>query len=317
MSLDIVERKKGISIIIPTFNRAEFVKDAISSVIQQGYPGPIEIIISDDGSTDRTLAAASSFGSKVIILKKPKDCSTQGASGARNRGILSATQPFICFLDSDDFYLPGHLEKMENAISSDAELGFALCNSLEMLNNKKEERFRRWTKTNIEPRDLDNLSITTIHFANSNGFIFKKEVFEKVGLFNEDIQVGEDSDMWMRINEKFKGKYANHYGTVIRIHDLDQLTKIPKYDLIKGHYKVYRSALRRYYTLGLNDSYRCRALSVLSLKYKISQWPVLKNIYLFMANRKSKNKTNMQEDSSWKTLKHFSDQNQQLVLDRS
>lgn len=307
---------KGVSIIIPTYNRAEFVKDAIHSVIQQNFPGPMEIIISDDGSTDETLFVASSYGNKVKILRKPEDCKSQGASGARNRGIIVATQPFICFLDSDDFYLPGHLQKMITAIESEPELGFALCNSLEMVHVEQENKFRRWTKTNIEPRDITNLSITTIHFANSNGFIFRKEVFDKVGLFNEDIQVGEDSDMWMRINEKFKGKYANHYGTVIRNHSLNQLTDIPKQDLLKGHYDVYRSALRRYHAQDLNDTYRLHALWLLSMKYKMSQWPVLKTIYLFLAKRNNSKKTQTIQDSSWQPLKYFTDDILQIERDK-
>lgn len=307
---------KGISIIIPTYNRAEFVKDAIRSVLNQQYAGPIEIIISDDGSTDETLGVASSFGKKMKILKKPNDCNSQGASVARNRGILKATQPFICFLDSDDIYLPGHLRKMIMAIESEPDLGFALCNSLEMLEVEQKNKFRRWTKTNIEIRDMANLSITTIHFANSNGFIFRKEVFEKVGLFNEDIQVGEDSDMWMRVNEKFKGKYANHYGTVIRKHNLNQLTDIPKQDLLKGHYEVYRSAIRRYHAIGLNDYYRLRALWLLSLKYKMGQWPVFKSIYLFLYNRNKRKKTQTLLDSSWQPLEHFVDNSLQLDPNR-
>jgi len=298
---------KGISIIIPTYNRQEFVKDAILSVINQNFQGPTEIIVSDDGSTDGTLAVVSSFGSKVKILKKPIDCNSQGASGARNRGILNATQPYICFLDSDDLYLPGHLKQMITVIESEPELGFALCDSLEMLDVQQENKFRRWTKINIKPRDIANLSITTIYFANSNGFIFKKEVFDIVGIFNEDFQVGEDSDMWMRINERYKGKYAKHYGTVIRKHNSNQLTDIPKQDLIMGHYQVYRSALIRYHAIGLKDSYRLRALCILTMKYKLSQWPILKSIYIFWAQRNKRKMSQTKEDPSWKTLNYFGD----------
>lgn len=298
---------EGISIIIPTYNRAPLVKDAIRSVLDQKYPGTLEIIVSDDGSTDETLAVTSSFEPKVRILRKPRSSKSQGASGARNRGILKATQPYICFLDSDDFYLPGHLTNMVEAIQSKADYGFALCNSLEMLDTGKEKGFRRWTKPNIEARDMSNLAITTIHFAHTNAFIFKKEVFDSVGLFKEHIKVGEDSDMWMRINEKFKGKYVDNYGSVIRKHNLEQLTDTPKQGLLKGHYEVYQSAIMRYHTQGLNDSYRLRALWLLSLKYKIGQWPVFKTIYLFMGNRNKRKKTQTLLDPSWQPLEYFVD----------
>lgn len=90
--------KKGISIIIPTFNREAFIGEAIQSILKQEYPYKIEIIISDDGSTDNTLSIAARYGQKRKILKKPDNCLSQGASGARNRGIAAATQPFLGFL---------------------------------------------------------------------------------------------------------------------------------------------------------------------------------------------------------------------------
>lgn len=296
---------KGISVIIPTYNREKLVGEAIRSVLDQDYSGMVEIIISDDGSTDNTLEVVSSFGSKIKIILKPDDCHSQGASGARNRGILKATQPYICFLDSDDFYLPGHLNKMVSALESESEFSFAICNSLEMLEINNKRVYRRWTKANIDYRDLENLSITTIHFANSNGFIFKKNVFNKVGLFNEEIQVGEDSDMWMRINENFKGVYSNHYGSVIRNHNMQQLTDIPKSSLRASHYTVYRNAIKRYHEKNLKNFYRLQALWFLTIKYKISQLPLFSNIYIYMSNRNKRKKNEIIPDSSWHSLEFF------------
>ncbi|UJH91746.1 glycosyltransferase family 2 protein [Antarcticibacterium sp. 1MA-6-2] len=133
---------KGISVIIPTYNREKLIGEAIKSVLDQDYNGNVEIVISDDGSTDNTVEVVSSFGSNVTFLHKPVDCLSQGASGARNRGILKASQPYICFLDSDDLYLPGHLKKMVSALEAKSEFSFAICNSLEMveINNKRVYR---------------------------------------------------------------------------------------------------------------------------------------------------------------------------------
>lgn len=296
---------KGISVIIPTYNREKLVGEAIQSVLDQDYEGTVEIIISDDGSTDNTLGVASSFGPRIKILHKPDDCYSQGASGARNRGILKATQPYICFLDSDDFYLPGHLNKMVSAIESESKYSFAICNSLEMMEENNRRVYRRWTKPSIDYRDLENLSITTIYFANSNGFIFKRNVFNKVGLFNEGIQVGEDSDMWMRINENFEGVYSNHYGSVIRNHNMYQLSDIPKSNLRASHYAVYRNAIKRYHEKKLNNYYRLKALWFLTLKYKISQLPLFSTIYIFMSNRNNRKKNEIIPDSSWHSLEFF------------
>lgn len=181
---------KGISVIIPTYNREKLVGEAIKSVLNQDYKGIVEIIISDDGSTDNTFQVVSSFGSEIKLLIKPNDCHSQGASGARNRGISKATQPYICFLDSDDLYLPGHLKRMVMALESELSIGFSICNTLEMFNIEGENKYKRWTKEKINSRDIKNLAITSSRFANTNAFIFKKEVFEKVGLFDEKIRVG-------------------------------------------------------------------------------------------------------------------------------
>ena len=77
----------GISVIIPVYNRELFIKEAIQSFLSQDYEGIIEVLISDDGSTDRSLIIAESFGEKVKILRKPKNCLTQGVSSTRNRGL--------------------------------------------------------------------------------------------------------------------------------------------------------------------------------------------------------------------------------------
>ena len=296
---------KGISIIIPTYNRAELVKDAIRSVINQDFPGPMEIIISDDGSKDETLAVASSFEPKVKVLRKPNSCKSQGAAGARNRGIIKASQPYICFLDSDDFYLPGHLMKMVTALESRPGYGFALCNSLKMLDIARENRFKRWTKPNIDWRDLRNLAISTTLFAHTISFIFKKEVFERVGLFDERYKNAEDTDTWMRINENFKGIHADHYGTVIRLHTLQRLTDVPKQFLLQIHYDVFRSAIRRYKDKNLNNKYRLCKLWLLCLKYKISQWPGLRKIYKIISKRNTEESILTADSSTWKSLEYF------------
>jgi len=298
---------KGISVIIPTFNRAKLLKEAIGSVLVQDFAGSIEIIISDDGSTDETLELISSFGSQVKIIKKPKNSKLQGASYARNRGILAATQPYICFLDSDDFYLPGHLSKMVFAIESEPNYGFALCNSLKMMDIENENRFKRWTKSNPEAGDIKNLAINATNFANTNSFIFRKEVFQLVGLFDEKLKNAEDTDIWMRISENFKGVHANHYGTVIRLHNNQRLTDAPKYDLLENHYQVFSNALRRYRSENMKDPDRLRKLYYLCFKYKVSQFPLFNTVYRSLSYRNIKRDAYRSNDSSWKPLNYFVD----------
>jgi len=97
---------RSVSVIIPTYNRAHFLSEAIESVLAQDiYSDDIEIIVVDDGSTDNTQDVVASFGDKIKYIYQ----TNQGAGRARNRGIEESTAEWIAFLDSDDRWLPDKL----------------------------------------------------------------------------------------------------------------------------------------------------------------------------------------------------------------
>ena len=95
------------TIIIPTYNRANFLPNTINSVIKQTYSN-WELIIIDDGSTDHTKQVVASFQDERIKYIYQENAER---SAARNNGIKNATGEWVCFLDSDDYYLPNHLEE--------------------------------------------------------------------------------------------------------------------------------------------------------------------------------------------------------------
>lgn len=249
--------ERGISIIIPTYNRELFVKEAIESVLQQDYEGTLEIIISDDGSSDNTLEVAKTFENNVKIIAKQKDCIAQGVAGARNRGIKASTQPYICFLDSDDFYLPHHLKRMMAVFEKEPGLGFAFCRVLELKEENGIKFFRPWTRSRILKNDIENPVVSRSKIVHTNSFMFRREVFVTAGYFNESYSNGEDGDEWMRISEKFKGKFANHFGAVYRTnYEIGQLTKNPPAQIKKSSLAIFEEARNRYYNLIVNDQKR-------------------------------------------------------------
>ena len=293
---------KGISVIIPTYNREQFIAEAIESVINQEYIGDIEIVIADDGSTDRTLEIAQSYSDKVTILRKSANCLTQGVSTTRNRGIKASTQPYICFLDSDDFFLPGHLKKISVAIESKENLGFAFCRILEIKEEEGSRLFKAWTKPSITTKDIINPAVSGNNVVCSNVFIFQRYVFDTVGMFNETFKNGEDSDMWMRISERYKGAFADHFGAVRRKHEFYQLTSRPKRAIHKYYLKVYEEAIKRYYHLGLKNFFRIYRLRALVFKYKLSQLKFLSNFYGFYFKRKDNPNKKLND---WYELSYF------------
>ncbi|MDY0039233.1 MAG: glycosyltransferase family A protein, partial [Desulforhabdus sp.] len=94
-----------VSVIIPTYNRASFLKEALDSVLLQ-QNAEMEVIVVDDGSTDDTAAIVESFGRAVTYLYQ----SNAGVSAARNTGIKAARGRWLALLDSDDLWLPGKLQ---------------------------------------------------------------------------------------------------------------------------------------------------------------------------------------------------------------
>jgi glycosyltransferase involved in cell wall biosynthesis len=106
-----VDYQPRIAAVIPTYNRDEFIARAIDSVVTQRCP-PDEVIVVDDGSSDRTKAVVSRYGDRVTFVQKENG----GVSSARNAGVELARADFIAFLDSDDYWYNDHLERMQEAI---------------------------------------------------------------------------------------------------------------------------------------------------------------------------------------------------------
>ena len=266
----------GISVVIPTYNRELFLEESIRSVLDQEGKFHLEIIISDDGSTDKTMEIARSFGPKVKIVTKPEGSKKQGVAPTRNRGIEAATQPYICFLDSDDFYLPGHLDKMVSALEASPGLGFAFCRILEIREENSKRLFRPWSHEHIFKNDIRNPVVSRSHIVHTNSFIFRRKVFEEVGCFNESYSNGEDGDQWMRISEKFKGAFLEHFGVAYRTHHgAGQLTKNPSLQIKSCSLSIFENAKRRYYDLRLGDPNRIFKIeyNLLRFKYRNDDYP--------------------------------------------
>lgn len=178
------------SIIIPAYNKADYTVEAVKSVLNQGE---VECIVIDDGSTDHTHIKLFPYRDRITYIRQEN----KGASNARNRGIRMAKGKYIGFLDCDDKYMPFKIdlciEKNRDFIHTSAHLS-----------NGKIYR----------PR-IRNL-LWHNYICNST-VIVKKKCFDKVGLFDEDLFVGADWDMWLRMEEHYELTYLNIPLTYYRI----------------------------------------------------------------------------------------------------
>jgi glycosyltransferase involved in cell wall biosynthesis len=181
---------KFISVVIPTYNRASFLKEAIDSVLSQIYRD-FELIVVDDGSTDDTPKLLLSYGKKIKVITK----ANKGPSSARNRGIKAAKGKWIAFLDSDDVWKPDKLEKQVQFIKENPDIKICQTEEIWIRNGKrvnprkKHEMHSGWIYEQCLPLCIVSPSSVMIH----------GDVFEKVGLFDETLLACEDYDLWLRI----------------------------------------------------------------------------------------------------------------------
>ncbi|MDT8421234.1 MAG: glycosyltransferase [Desulfuromonadales bacterium] len=232
----------GVSVIIPMFNREKYISSAIDSVLSQDFEGLVEVIVVDDGSTDRSVEIARSYGEKIILVEKPESCKIQGPSGARNRGLAIATHEYVSFLDSDDYYLPGFLEKMIAELQANQEVGFVFCRLKRV---DSDGVFSDWTRTRMSRLDVEYPFLFRSYGINTDTIVLRKKVLGEVGVFREDLTNGEDGDLWMRISERYPGKFVDYEGAVYRHGYGSQLTKKDTVYINECAKKVFLSALNR------------------------------------------------------------------------
>jgi len=183
-----------ISVIIPTYNRCDLLKRAINSVIKQTIT-PKEIIIVDNGSTDQTYQMVSSLFPEINYFIEKK----RGVSAARNKGILESKSKWIAFLDSDDAWKPTKLEKqMEYSSFNQDKYRIIHTDETWYRNKKFLNQLKKHKKSggNIFKNSLQLCCISP------SSVVLKKQIFEEYGLFDENLEVCEDYDMWIRITSK-------------------------------------------------------------------------------------------------------------------
>ena len=276
----------GVSVIIPVYNRGKYIRKAIDSVLEQEFDGKVEVIVVDDGSTDDSIEIVNSYGDRIVFVQKPNYCQTQGAASARNRGIRIATQEFVSFLDSDDFYLPGFIKNMVEILKQNEDYGFAFCR----LNKIDENNLLSvWTRQKITKMDILYPFLFRSFGINTDTIILRRSVFDVIGFFREDLTNGEDGDLWMRISEHYRGIFLDMEGAVYRYNHGAQLTKNEKMHVNSCAETIFIAALER--NLFKNDRDDLRLLLIFRILFGIqleeegnfSKYSRLKTYYkLFM-----------------------------------
>jgi glycosyltransferase involved in cell wall biosynthesis len=187
--------EKFVSVIIPTFNREQFLQKAIDSVLAQTYPH-FELIIVDDGSMDNTGKLVEKCNSDIIYIRQ----NNKGPAAARNKGVQAARYNLLAFLDSDDWFAEDKLEVQTRAMRKNPDY---------LISHTQEKWYRNGRILNQKIRhqknsgDIFHQSLELCAVGMSTVLMHRK-VFDLYGLFDEEYPCCEDYEFWLRVSAEQK-----------------------------------------------------------------------------------------------------------------
>lgn len=205
-----------VSVIIPTYNRAWILREAIESVLAQDFKD-FELIVVDDGSTDDTGKILDDYKGDLVVIRQ----SNTGVSAARNRGIDAAAGRLLAFLDSDDLWLPRKLS---------TQVAFFESNPSAVINQTEEIWIRNGVRVNPKIRHHKFSGMIferslALCLVSPSAVMVKRSLFDEVGRFDEALPACEDYDLWLRISWRYPVHLIETPLIIKRGGHADQLSK--------------------------------------------------------------------------------------------
>ena len=200
-----------VSVIIPCYNQARFLAEAVESALNQDYPHK-EVIVVNDGSSDNVREVAVKFEGRIVYVEQEN----KGSSTARNTGIRSARGEYIAFLDSDDVYLPGALLALASYLDNDPDTAL-VCGDSFVFN---ESGILGLRSSHRAPKNIANFRWETVDYCPIPSTVMvRRSCFVRTGFFEEmGREGGEDWLMWVSLSLDFNMAYLDHPIAKYRIH---------------------------------------------------------------------------------------------------
>lgn len=179
-----------VSVIIPTFNRAALVREALDSVVAQNYPR-LEVIVVDDGSEDHTAEVVRSFGSQVRFMSQTH----AGVSAARNRGVAASSGELVAFLDSDDLWLPRKVTAQVTLLQEHPAIQVCYTDEIWIRRGVRvnarhiHQKHTGWMFLQSLPRCI----------ISPSSIMLRRTLWDRLGGFDEQLPACEDYDLWLRL----------------------------------------------------------------------------------------------------------------------
>ena len=179
-----------VSVIIPTYNRAALVREAIDSVLAQDYPW-LEVIVVDDGSGDHTPAVVHAFDAALTCIQQPHT----GVSAARNRGVAASHGELVAFLDSDDLWLPSKVAAQVALFQQQPQMQACYTDEIWMRHGVRvnprqiHQKHAGWIFLHSLPRCI----------ISPSSIMLRRGLWDRLGGFDERLPACEDYDLWLRL----------------------------------------------------------------------------------------------------------------------
>ena len=232
-----------VTVIIPTYNRADFLAEAVDSVLNQTWKD-LETLVVDDGSTDRTRELIARYGKRLKYFYKKNE----GPSSARNVGIREALGTYVAFLDSDDVWEPEKLSIQMDFMRKHPEIKL-VCTDSSVIDSResREGKLKKDLMGNLFSLLYSN------SFIRTSTVLMNKACFQEVGYFDERYQSAEDYDVWLRVARRYPIAYLNRPLVRYRKHEgnvsHDKITlRRNALSVLEAHYDPKEISARTYRT---------------------------------------------------------------------
>ena len=203
-----------ITVITPSFNQGKFIERTIRSVLGQEFPGELEYLVIDGGSTDNTLDILKKYQDRIKWVSEKDD----GLAGAVNKGIRMASGEVIGWLNSDDLYMPGTLEKVSGYFSSDPSCMWLYGKCLIIDQDDKEIYKGVTSYKNLLLRKFSYGRLLTENYISQPAVFFRKKLAEDAGPLRKELKFAMDYDLWLRFGKQHPASVVPVYLSGFRRH---------------------------------------------------------------------------------------------------
>lgn len=202
----------SVSVIIPAYNYARFLPEAIDSALSQTLK-PLEVIVVDDGSTDDTEAVLERYAGEIHIIKQRN----AGVSAARNAGIRASRGELIAFLDADDMWLPTKLERQVAHLNAHPGTGLVHCGLYYCKGTQRTHP--RSGRERFQGACYAEFFADRPSYPSTPTILVLRSALYGAGLFDEALHRSEDLDMWIQLAREYEFGYVDEPLVLVRLHE--------------------------------------------------------------------------------------------------